>query len=983
MKKHTHKLISVLLCAALLLSMAAIVPFASSAAVTENDVVGAAVDSESVGANYQCCSDFIGGGGGLVHFKGWAFNRSDYGETLDIHVYIGGPAGTSGAEGNPFNKANVQRADVHKVYGCGNFHGYDFRVTTNKRGSQPVYVYAVGSGGNIEIAHTTIAIGNPNNPIGSFDGAQGSNGVVHVDGWAFDIDNGAESLDVHIYIGGPAGSSSGEIHGIKANAYRPDVDNVHHQGKNHGFDANITTNKRGTQTVYAYAINIYGGQNVLLGSKPVNITSSGSSGGSSSITYESIAVNETKSVSITTANQIKYFRFVPSSSGSYTFYSIGSVDTYGILYNSSLTQLKSDDDGGGSRQFKVTYTLTAGTTYYFGAKMYSSGTGSYSVKLISGSSTTKNLSNCQCSLSQTSYTYDGSAKTPTVTVRDGSATLTQGTHYTVSYRNNVSVGTATVTVTGKGNYSGTVTLTFVITQRTYSVDHTKLTFSFGNNYRDMAYNPGSSAVREIPYYNYSKIFGDNQRCRNIFNAKRGPWGGCCFGFTAMSSMLFADGSGVKPYDFGKNTIWNLSTMDWSTRWGGNVRDWIDAMQVSQYSGLIPSKRQNNIVNNSNDRSKLNAIRDAARNVQYTGKPINLCIWGKVGDKNAGHSIVAYGTRKIDSTHEKILCYDCNFINRERTVDLTTDTNGNVLRWYYHEGDKNNWGTGYGNDSISYVSYEDQLRAFNGYEKNNTYCCSMMNVSSNSFTVYDADDNKIATVTDGMLQSETEDVYQILPMGVTEENEVIETQNVMLQMPVGYYKVVNDYDEKFTVSVTDTDRSTTVTTTGDTVEFMVSDDAKVNEAYVYTDPGDTYDILVASSDPDELGEMQVKGTSAGSIVSTSMDCGSIFLDNCVGATITVNGIPIEKCGFAIDADDNDALSFSLPDNGIVGDINFDGKINILDVTLVQRFVGELETFTERQIAAADVDGDGEVTISDATYMQEYLAEYDRKFVDYMW
>ena len=43
-------------------------------------------------------------------------------------------------------------------------------------------------------------------------------------------------------------------------------------------------------------------------------------------------------------------------------------------------------------------------------------------------------------------------------------TLKKGTDYTVSYKNNTNVGTATVTITGKGNYTGTVKKTFKITK---------------------------------------------------------------------------------------------------------------------------------------------------------------------------------------------------------------------------------------------------------------------------------------------------------------------------------------------------------------------------------------------------------------------------------------------------------------------------------------------------------------------------------------
>ncbi|MCD7830537.1 MAG: S8 family serine peptidase, partial [Clostridiales bacterium] len=72
------------------------------------------------------------------------------------------------------------------------------------------------------------------------------------------------------------------------------------------------------------------------------------------------------------------------------------------------------------------------------------------------------LSACTVTLSATSYTYDGSAKKPTVTVKNGSATLVENTDYAVAYTNNVNYGTATVTITGTGNYSGTVTKTFSI-----------------------------------------------------------------------------------------------------------------------------------------------------------------------------------------------------------------------------------------------------------------------------------------------------------------------------------------------------------------------------------------------------------------------------------------------------------------------------------------------------------------------------------------
>ena len=45
---------------------------------------------------------------------------------------------------------------------------------------------------------------------------------------------------------------------------------------------------------------------------------------------------------------------------------------------------------------------------------------------------------------------------------DGTKTLTKDTHFTVSYKNNTAVGTATAIVTGKGNYTGTINKSFTI-----------------------------------------------------------------------------------------------------------------------------------------------------------------------------------------------------------------------------------------------------------------------------------------------------------------------------------------------------------------------------------------------------------------------------------------------------------------------------------------------------------------------------------------
>ncbi len=83
------------------------------------------------------------------------------------------------------------------------------------------------------------------------------------------------------------------------------------------------------------------------------------------------------------------------------------------------------------------------------------------VKLDSVQTSKKNISSLNISVGE-KYGYTGKNVTAKVTVKDGSKTLKKGTDYTLSYKNCKEVGTASVTIKGKGNYTGSKTLTYKI-----------------------------------------------------------------------------------------------------------------------------------------------------------------------------------------------------------------------------------------------------------------------------------------------------------------------------------------------------------------------------------------------------------------------------------------------------------------------------------------------------------------------------------------
>ena len=66
-------------------------------------------------------------------------------------------------------------------------------------------------------------------------------------------------------------------------------------------------------------------------------------------------------------------------------------------------------------------------------------------------------------------TYTGKAIKPSITVKYGKTTLKNGRDYTLSYGKNVATGKGTVKITGKGNYSGTITRSFKIVPKKPSV----------------------------------------------------------------------------------------------------------------------------------------------------------------------------------------------------------------------------------------------------------------------------------------------------------------------------------------------------------------------------------------------------------------------------------------------------------------------------------------------------------------------------------
>lgn len=126
-------------------------------------------------------------------------------------------------------------------------------------------------------------------------------------------------------------------------------------------------------------------------------------------------------------------------------------------------------------------------------------------------------------------TYNGSAKTPAPTVTLNGTTI-PSSGYDVVYSNNTNAGTATITVTGKGDYTGTATGIFIIDKAapsyTAPARRTGLTYNGSSQYLTTSgstsdgtvyystdginwYTSRRTGTNAGTYYNYWKLVGDS------------------------------------------------------------------------------------------------------------------------------------------------------------------------------------------------------------------------------------------------------------------------------------------------------------------------------------------------------------------------------------------------------------------------------------------------------------------------------------------
>ena len=189
----------------------------------------------------------------------------------------------------------------------------------------------------------------------------------------------------------------------------------------------------GTDYTTAYA------DNINAGTATVTVTGKGNYAGSAegSFTIEAASI---KNASTATIADVVY-------TGEENTPSVGTVKIGETVLTEGIDYTREDTDN-----------VDAGT-----AKITLTGKGNYKDSVsVTYKILPADISEASVSAPDGNYTYTGIAFTPALTVQQGGKTLTEGTDYTAAYSDNINAGTATVTVTGKGNYTGKAEGSFTI-----------------------------------------------------------------------------------------------------------------------------------------------------------------------------------------------------------------------------------------------------------------------------------------------------------------------------------------------------------------------------------------------------------------------------------------------------------------------------------------------------------------------------------------
>lgn len=440
----------------------------------------------------------------------------------------------------------------------------------------------------------------------------------------------------------------------------------------------------------------------------------------------------------------------------------------------------------------------------------------------------------------------------------------------------------------------------------------------------------------IPLSTFKKMFGNTSLAEALHYYYQDA-GGVCFGMSA-TTMMFSDKKYLTTSNFGQSDMLSLSkTASKYPALNLPLNVFIEMMYITQLT--------RSSFNNRNY-----SLDDLCDHIE-AGNLAEILIDGD----DSGHAITGY---HVDRERDLVYISDCNYPGGDtRYMKLfrsSTDPESYV-GWEYNLGGTTIWSSAKGGgfcfldiDSINYDwanQGKHQTFVFN----------SLLATNSNSFNVYDVEDNLVATYSDGEFDTELENTYQLFSYSYNPDSADNDSDYNLFYLPTDFYTIKNtDEDiDSFNADMVNIHLGVHVETDADEVVFAVSDEYNLCQTEMELDKDDKYNItLMSSREGEEDINIRGKGTMNNGFLSLSMTNGKLNYSSTMGATVDTAE---ESNFYTITADSTQGGSISnkgrtdaLRYSDLTYTITPDDGYTISDVKVNGKSVGAVSEYTFSQI-----------------------------------
>ena len=403
-----------------------------------------------------------------------------------------------------------------------------------------------------------------------------------------------------------------------------------------------------------------------------------------------------------------------------------------------------------------------------------------------------------------------------------------------------------------------------------------LGYAFDNTAKSFSYKDNSF----IPQKAYQTMFGDTQRALKFYLAHQ-LWTGNCFGMTASAGILFENENKLMPSSFwpGASYARELVLENSSATLHVSLQEFIEALQVSQFSELVQYDLEHNKYDGIHHPDALNDLVDRVRQFQQTGHdPVLVSIYGPSGQ---GHALLAYRVEDVSAKTVKLWVYDPNYREDDSRYIVLTRENGNFTGWEYALSGRVTWrGPENGKSPISYVPYEDIYAVWTSRGPGLGAGGALVSVNMD-VEIRDAGGAWLASVTNGEVSGpgSRSDIYKMDVLGVLldAQGNILPDKagenTTYLWLPVDRYTIERAAPlpagagllgdaEPLEISLTHTNQSANVKTGANAVILDVDDGQDLNYVrFAPADSGRSYEVALSSGYGETGQEVCLSGTVA--------------------------------------------------------------------------------------------------------------------------